>query len=93
MLARSKKEKEPKIVFWLQSKEKESGKVTYMFQIEGTPRQVKRVARRLSGTIAGEGYNPQDKTDILIVKRNFASKKDFNHFRKQLDLALKENKN
>lgn len=89
MLTRSKKELE--VVFWLQSKE--AGKVTYVFQIEGAPRDIKRIAKKLKGSKAGEGYNPQDRTNILIIKKNFASTKDFKHFRKQLDFALKENKN
>ena len=91
MLARSKKE--PEIVFWLQSRDKETGKVTYMFQIEGRPREINRIAKHLQGSTAGEGYNPREETNIIIVKKSFPTVKDFNKFRKQLDFALRENKN
>lgn len=91
MLARLKKEAE--VVFWLQSKDKDTGRVTYMFQIEGRPRQINKVAKKLNGSVAGEGFNPQNKTNILIIKKSFLSIKEFKQFKKQLDFALKENKN
>ena len=63
MSTRSKKEAE--VVFWLQSKERETGRVTYMFQIEGPSREINKIAKKLKGSKAGDGYNPQDKTNIL----------------------------
>ena len=91
MLVKSKKD--PEVVFWLQSKDRNSGKATYMFQIEGSRAAIRKVAKQLKGHTAGEGFNPQDKTEILIIKRSFESTKAFATFRKKLNFVLKENKN
>ena len=75
-----------KAVVWRKDKET----LSYIFQISGKPTAINRACREIGGLSTGEGYNHRTKHKILLLVREFASKREWLKFVKSLSFELIE---
>ena len=78
---------EVSIKCWLQISEKD--KYTYLFQVESTSkRDLNKVLGVLDGCVTANGFDPRKGSAIVITKKVFKTRKEFEFFRATCPLNI-----
>jgi len=80
-----------RVVMWHQGESKEE--LVYVFQLHARSTSLlHRVAKAIQGTSTGSGFDRKKKEKILLIKKYFSSKNDFEKFTNNFEYAIEKAK-